>query len=786
MESKFIDYQEPHEDILNLADVELAPVFKMNQKATRVVLLHRKMYKEVEELAKEELKLAGLRIDPIRNVGSRQTFYYNVSILNLETDEEFKVANINSPDKYFHFTWNYGQTKMAFLKLKAESTELWYLDIESKIAEKICTTDINANLGAPFIWLKDDTLLVNILPENRPKLKSNKKDIAHGPFISENEGNISENRTFQDLLKNEIDAFNFEIITKSELWTYKLNGEKKLFRAEANYDGIALSPDGTLLIISEILKPYSFIVPYDRFAYLTYVCDLEGIVITTIAESPVLEKLPQGFMATQKGRRSIRWRSDLPKSLIWVEALDEGDPKIEVPFRDEIFQQNYPFTHTPISIFKTRDRFAGIYFCNEELMLIYDRWWDTRMQRMILVNHTEKSHYVFNERNFQDVYNDPGSFVTKFSDYNTNVLFLDDDRNLYLVGEGYHESGKRPFVDKFQLYTKSISRIYQSDLTDKIEQIVFTPDVANGDIVSIIQSKSTYPNFYKKNIFNHSIKALSKFTNPFTSVQNAHKSVIEYEREDGIKLSATLYLPSDFNFESGEKLPLLMWAYPTEHKDNHTASQKTANENEFIYPFWGSPIFWLSRGFAILDEVAFPIIGTGNNHPNDTYTIQLVENAKAAINAVKALGYIDENKVAVGGHSYGAFMVSMLLTYSDLFAAGIARSGAYNRTLTPFGFQSEERNYWQAKETYNNMNPFIDADKMKTPLLLIHGEQDNNPGTHTMQSERYYAALKANGAIVRLCILPYESHSYAARESILHMLWEQDEWLEKYVKNRKI
>ena len=298
-----------------------------------------------------------------------------------------------------------------------------------------------------------------------------------------------------------------------------------------------------------------------------------------------------------------------------------------------------------------------------------------------------------------------------------------------------------------------------------------------------IESKKEYPNYYIRNIEKDELTPITAFENPFKSLEDVDKRVISYKRDDGLDLEGTLYLPLDY--KEGKEYPMILWAYPREFKDKASASQSTANPNEFVYPYWGSPIYWVTKGYVVLDNAAFPIVGEGEEEPNDTFRTQLVGNAKAAIDAVDNLGYIDRDKVAVGGHSYGAFMTANLLSHSNLFAAGIARSGAYNRTLTPFGFQSEERSYWDSPETYYTMSPFMHADKMKTPLLLIHGVADNNSGTYPLQSERYFNALKGLGAPVRLVMLPKESHGYRAKESIMHMLWEQDQWLDKHVKNKK-
>ena len=390
------------------------------------------------------------------------------------------------------------------------------------------------------------------------------------------------------------------------------------------------------------------------------------------------------------------------------------------------------------------------------------------------------------DRNYQDNYSHPGNPETKRNEYGRYVLDIQND-NIFLLGDGFTEKGQFPFIDEFNLKTKKTKRLYQSNLKDKKEDLNSILDIKKGEILVRMESKNQYPNYYVRNIKNKKAPVqITNFENPFKKIENVHKEVIKYKREDGLELSGTLYLPVGYDMKKKEKLPMIMWAYPAEYKDKSSAGQTTSNPNEFTFPYYGSPIYWVTRGYVVLDDAAFPIVGEGDEEPNDTFVEQLVANAKAAIDAVDKLGYIDRNRVAVGGHSYGAFMTANLLSHCDLFAAGIARSGAYNRTLTPFGFQSEERNYWEAPEVYNTMSPFMSADKMKTPLLLIHGNDDNNSGTYTMQSERYFNALKGFGAPTRLVLLPKESHGYAAKESILHVIWEQDQWLEKYVKNKEI
>jgi len=550
------------------------------------------------------------------------------------------------------------------------------------------------------------------------------------------------------------------------------------------YRGMSFSPDGNYVMITTISKPFSYLVPYSRFPSETSIYNANGDLVKTMLKVPLIEDLPQGFMAERTGMRNLNWRNDKPATLYWAEALDGGDPENKVPFRDEVFEQDAPFNGKVNSLLKTKDRFSSITWGTNTIAIAYDYWWNTRNTRTYLFNpsNSKEEPTLLSDRSYQDIYSDPGDFVYTKNNFNESVLDIKNNK-AYLIGEGYSDAGKFPFIDEMNMKTQKTKRVYQSTLTDKIESISSAINTEDGTFLIRLESKNEFPNYYIRNIKKqNSLTPLTTFENPFKSIQNVKKEVISYKRDDGLDLSGTLYLPTDY--EKGKKYPMILWAYPREYKDKSSAGQNTSNSNEFTYPYYGSPIYWVTRGYVVLDDAAFPIIGEGEEEPNDTFIKQLVANGKAAIDAVDALGYIDRERVAVGGHSYGAFMTANLLAHSNLFAAGIARSGAYNRTLTPFGFQSEERNYWEAPEIYYNMSPFMHADTMKTPLLLIHGEADNNSGTYPLQSERYFNALKGLGAPVRLVMLPRESHGYAAKESILHMLWEQDQWLEKHVKNK--
>ena len=780
-------YQRPPNEILELVDVSLPPRVLIDENKKFMVHLYRDSYKSIIELSNPEIKLAGLRLNPNSNSRSRTNYYNNVMISKMDQiDKSAKqIKGLPKNPKLANIKWSPDQTKIAMTNTKEEGVELWYIDLEKLTAKKLTGPKLNASLGDVITWYQDSkNILAKFKLKNSPDIIDGVDVVPTGPIISSNDGKKAQNRTYQDLLKNEVDEKNFETLARSVLSKVSLKGKTKLLAKKNLYHEIDFSPDGKFILISIIQKPFSYLVPYYRFPMKYAIYSSKGKELTVLHEVPLIEDLPKGFMAVRTGPRNFSWRSDRPSDLIFVEALDGGNPEKDIKYRDEIFEIGYPFKQNKVSLLKTINRFYRIDWCNDTLALGYDYWWNTRNTKTYVFSpsNSNKKPKIIIDRNYQDRYNDPGSFVKRRNFYGKSILAVNEN-NLFLMGDGFRDDGQFPFIDKVDLNSLKKVRLYESSFKDKKEDLLDF-EVDNNMILTRIESASEYPNYFFRDLKTDSLTKITNFENPFLSIMDVSKEVIEYKRSDGIDLSATLYLPKGYDVNKKQKLPMIMWAYPREFKDNKSASQITQNKNEFTFPYWGSPIYWLTRGYVVLDDVSFPIIGEGDTQPNDNFRKQLVDNASSAINRVYELGYIDKQKVAIGGHSYGAFMVANLLSHSKLFAAGIARSGAYNRTLTPFGFQSEERNYWEAPDTYYNMSPFMHAEKVKTPLLLIHGVEDNNSGTYPLQSERYFNALKGLGATTRLVMLPKESHSYRAKESIMHMLWEQDRWLEKYVKNK--
>ena len=781
-----LNYQQPPNEILNLVDVKLPPRVLMDENKKYMVCIYRDAFKTIKELSENEMRLAGLRINPKTNIGSRTNYYKDIKIANLRRKKTVlrKVRGLPTEPRLANFIWSPDQTSIAFTNTTFHGVELWVLNVSGGVVKKLTDANVNANLGDAVNWYQDGkSLLVKLVPGNREEITDSENVIPIGPRISSNDGKKAQNRTYQDLLKNRIDEHNFEQLSLSEIYKVNLYGKKTLWQESDMYRNISFSPNGEFVMVTKIQKPFSYLVPYSRFPSKTIIYTKSGDTVRTLVEVPLIEDLPKGFMAVRKGKRNFSWRNDKPSSVYYSIALDEGDPENKVSFRDEIFQLDAPFQGAPLSLIKTENRYYKILWCNDSVAVANDYWWNNRNTKSYLFSPLNPSDepQIISDRNYQDRYSDPGNFVENRNQYGRYVLALKNGK-IFFLGDGFTEQGQFPFLDQLNINTLEKKRLYESEYTDRMETLQ-RYDIGKDELLVLIQSPTDYPNYYFRYLDKNKLDQITQFDNPFKGLQNVYKDVIKYKREDGLDLSATLYLPADYNQNIKEKLPMIMWAYPREFKDRSSASQTTQNPNKFTYPYWGSPIYWLTKGYAILDNVSFPILGIEDNEPNDDFRNQLVANAKAAIDAVDSLGFINKERVAIGGHSYGAFMVANLLSHSNLFAAGIARSGAYNRTLTPFGFQSEERNYWEAPEIYYQMSPFMHADKIKTPILLIHGEADNNSGTYPLQSERYFNALKGLGVTTRLVILPKESHGYRAKESILHLLWEQDQWLEKYIKN---
>ncbi|SQB26809.1 Uncharacterised protein [Chryseobacterium jejuense] len=645
-----ITYQKPSAEILKLADYERPPAVLMNNKKDWVVFTYRSTYKTLDDLNQQEMKLGGLRINPVTNIASTTTYFNNLKIRKFSDKNEVQVKNLPTGAKIAYVQFSPDEKKLTFTNTTNKGVELWMVDLESATAKKITGDILNANLGTPYLWYNDSqSLLIRTLPQNRPALIDSGKDLPTGPIVSTADGKVSQNRTYQDLLKNPQDEKNFETLVTSEVFNVDLNGNLKKVMNQDMYTGLSFSPDGNYLLSSVIKKPFSYIVPLSRFPMATTVYDTKGNTVKVVNEIPLNEIMPKGFSSVRTGKREMSWRSDVPATLVFTEALDGGDQYKTAEYRDEIFTWEAPFTAAPKSFFKIKQRFEDVDWTNDHYALVSEEWYDTRNTKTFLVDLNNGNSKVIDDRNSQDVYSDPGEFNTVKNQYGRSVVDLKGGK-AYLIGDGFTKDGQHPFIDEMDIQSLKKKRIYTSNLKGAKESIVDILNPSKGEILTTQESSSQYPNFYKKNIKSNKAEAVTHFANPFESIKDVHKEVITYKRNDGVTLTGTLYLPANYDRKAKkEKLPLLIWAYPREYKDKNTAGQSTQNDNDFTFPYYGSFVYWVTKGYAVLDNAAFPIIGEGKTEPNDTFITQLVADADAAINAVDQLGYIDKKKVAVGG-----------------------------------------------------------------------------------------------------------------------------------------
>lgn len=784
-----LGYQMPPKAIADLIDAPPTPAASLSPSRDVMLLLGRVSLPSIEEVAQKELRLAGIRINPRTNGSSRSSHFNSMKIKMVDGGIEKEIEGLPDNPKIENISWSPDGSQVVFTITKAMGLELWTTDLKKAKAKKLTAANLNDAMGGlPYSWFSDSKTVIykEINPNRGITPQENIKPI--GPTIQSNEGKAAPVRTYQDLLKNRHDETLFEYYTVSKLMKVNLEtGEIRPFGKTGIVKGISTSPDGNYVMIYTVQRPFSYTVPFSRFPFDVDIYDKDGNEVVKLAQIPSAENIPKGFGATRTGPRNFTWRSDAPATIYWVEAQDGGDPKKEAKIRDKMFFKSAPFKSVPQAGLIFELRYGGIIWGNNGLAMSSEWEWETRREITSSWNPSapNEGKKVIFDRSWEDRYNSPGSFETHRNKYGRGVLLTSGGgKTLYLSGQGASSEGNRPFVDKFDLTTKKSTRLWRSE-APFYEVPLEILDIEKGSILTRRESNEEPPNYFIKDIHSKKNKQLTFFKNPYESLKGVKKELVKYHRKDGIELTGILYTPSGYNAKNDQRLPVLMWAYPREYKSAKAASQVSNSPHEFTRLYWASPIFWVTQGYAVFDDFGMPIIGEGEKEPNESFRKQLVMDAEAAIEKIVDMGIADKNRLVVGGHSYGAFMTANLLAHCDLFAAGIARSGAYNRTLTPFGFQSEERTFWETPKTYFKMSPFMHADKIKTPLLLIHGNADNNSGTYPMQSERFYAALKGHGATVRLVMLPHESHGYQARESIMHMLWEMTKWMDKYVKNKK-
>ncbi len=778
-------YQQPPDVVARILDAPATPTALPSPDKQLIVLLERPGLPSIAEISAPEHRLAGIRLDPRNSGPSRQNPARGMSVVPMRGGAPQPIAMSLPADGGISNTmWSPNGKLVAFVVVTDEALTLWVADPTARTARQVSPRRLNAVLGAPCDWADDTALICRTVPEGRGAEPA-APTVPSGPIVQEAlSGREDRVATYQDLLKSPHDERVFEHYATSQLARIALDGRVTNIGVPSIITGASPSPDGAWILVTSIARPFSYAVPYSYFPTRIEVWTPTGVVAKSVATRPLLERVPWGGDAVQAGPRSPSWRSDAAATLTWLEALDGGDPTRTAAKRDRLVALDAPFTATPRTLLETEWRARGVTWARANLAIARESNSRQRKARVWTFDPSgTAAPRMLWERGTEDRYADPGNFMTTRDARGQSVLRLTPDgRAAFLVGTGASAEGDRPFLDRFDLASGQTARLFRS-AAPYYETVVDLLDDRGQRLLTRRESVTEPPNYFARDLARRIAPiAITAFADPAPQFANVKREQVRYTRADGVQLQATIYLPPGYDKERDGPLPFLLWAYPREFGSADAASQVSGSPYRFTRPGGSSHLFALLQGYGVMDDPTMPIIGMDGKEPNDTYVPQLVASAQAAVDHIVGLGVADRERIAVGGHSYGAFMTANLLAHTKLFRAGIARSGAYNRTLTPFGFQGEERSYWQAPELYEQMSPFTFANQIKTPILLIHGMADNNTGTFPIQSERMFAALKGNGGTTRYVQLPAESHGYAARESVGHTLHEMLGWLDQYVK----
>ncbi|MEM9948036.1 MAG: prolyl oligopeptidase family serine peptidase [Cyanobacteria bacterium P01_D01_bin.36] len=778
-------WQIPPEPIASMLDVSPLPVVALSPNADWIVELGRTKLPAITELAEPKVAVAGLQINPDTWEPAKAGYYRSLALRRWD-EEEARPIDLPSNARIRNLQWSYSGEYLAFTLTSVDDAEkmgvsLWVLDMEKGEARSLTGPILNDASGGPLRWLPDHSFICKVRVESG--LPPSEPAIPIGPIIEENLGRVAPARTYTNLLENPHDEALLEYYLTSALVHVSLEGTQTQLTEPDLFRSVSVSPDGEWIKVSTNHRPFSYQVPLSRFPRRTEILDRQGKSVYAVADLPLAEEISINFDSVRPGKRATGWRADKPATLYWVEALDGGDAREESEYRDAVYTLSAPFIEEPQLFWRSNMRYNGLVWGNGETALAYEAMYNTREVKTwrLTPDDSAIAPQLLETRNFQDAYAHPGEPSMTRGEFGWQTLLLSPEGDMYLNGRGASAEGVRPFLDKLYLATGEKERLWQST-TEGFSRVNRVLDENANQLVIRRQSKTEPGNYWLHDREKSEDVPLTRFEDPLPWYRNIHKEIVRYKRADGLELSGTLYLPPDYDLERDGPLPTVLWVYPEEHKSRETASQVTRSENTFSRPSRTSPMNLLTQGYALLSGASMPIIGEGEAEPNDTYLEQLIGGAEAAVEYLVGRGVSARDRIAIGGHSYGAFTTANLLAHTDLFRAGIARSGAYNRSLTPFGFQGEQRNYWDATETYNRMSPFTYADKINHPLLLIHGAADNNSGTYPMQTERLYEAMKGLGGTVRYVSLPYEEHGYRSQEAVGHVLWEMVQWLDTYVK----
>jgi dipeptidyl aminopeptidase/acylaminoacyl peptidase len=796
-------YNQPPKNILDVMHAPSPPVPRVSPTQDAILLVSWQDYPSIARVSTPFLRLAGVRVEPKNHSKHDTPGGYGITpcarsfeLVHAADGSQIPIALPEGACPGAPM-WAADGKRFAFVNLAPDAVELWIGDSKSGKIHKVPGVRLNPMFNDEMQWMPDQkTLLVKLLPEGMGAPPP-EPVVPAGPSIQETTGEKGESSTYEnrDTLRNKHDEDVFDYYAASQLALVDAaTGAITPVGKPGNYDLVAAAPDGQHILVAAIHKPYSYVTTYDRFPREVEVWDTSDrarVQVHTVASLPLADRVP--IAGVPVGPRDFSWRATEPATLVWAEALDGGDWKVKVPARDKILLQKAPFNSPAVEITRTEQRYIGFSWGEQADTAFLNQYDENRHWRrtfLINVDAQQPKQRLIWDLSTDEKYANPGNPVKRQLPNGTSVVREEAD-SIYLSGIGASPDGDRPFLDRLDLNTLKSERLFRSD-KDCYEQFLSFTGPDTRAFLTWHQSPTDPPNAFVRSlgksaindapageaIFTSSSVALTHIPDPAPAVRAIKKRLVKYKRADGLDLSFTLYTPP--GYKEGTRVPTILYAYPLDYADASKAGQVAGSQETFTQ--LRQYRLLLLAGYAIIDNASFPIVGDPKK-AYDTYLEQLVADAKAAVDEAVRLGVADPDRIGVTGHSHGALMTANLVAHSDLFRAGVATSGSYNKTLTPFGFQNERRSVWEASDVYLKVSPFFSADKLKTPLLIVHGAEDANPGTTPIQSSKLYEAIRGNGGTTRLVFLPYEPHWYTAMESNEQLVYEMLRWFDKYVKN---
>jgi dipeptidyl aminopeptidase/acylaminoacyl peptidase len=796
-----LGYNLPPDNILSVMRAPSPPVPFVSPTSDSILLVTWQEYPPIARVSAPFLRLAGARIEP-KNHSKHDTLGgYGITPcatgFELVRVADGKQTPVPLPGGMCPGgpEWAADGKRFAFVNIAADSVQLWIGDASTGSVNEIPGVHLNPMLGQEMQWMPDQkTLLVKLVPRSNDSPPQAVNGLA-GPSIQETNGQKGQSSTYEtrDTLGNSHDEDLFDYFALSQLaFVDSVTFAVTPFGKAANYESLDPAPDGRHILVTTIHKPYSYVVAYDRFPKEVEVWDTSDcskVTVHTVVSLPMADRVP--IRGARTGPRDFSWRATEPATLVWAEALDGGDWKVNVPHRDKILLQKAPFTSPAAEIGRTEQRYFGLRWSEQPSIALLEeldmnRHW--RRTFIIDVDNPQATPRLLWDLSTDDRYKNPGFPVYRQRQDGVRVIRQEAD-SIFLSGAGSSPDGDRAFLDRLDLKTLKTERLFRSDKNAYERFLSFTGPGAHA-FLTWHQSPIDPPNAVTRTLgpsrdapdgeaaFGSTAVALTHIPDPTPQVRAIKKRLVTYKRGDGLDLSFTLYTPP--SYQEGIRLPTILYAYPRDYAQSSTAGQVVGSQQTFTS--LQRYRLLLLAGYAIIDNASFPIVGDPKK-AYDTYLEQLIADAKAAVDEGVRLGVVDPNRVGATGHSHGALMTVNLVAHSDLFRAGVATSGAYNKTLTPFGFQNERRSVWEATDVYLKVSPYFSADKLKAPILIMHGAEDANPGTTPLQSIKLYEAIRGNGGTARLVMLPHEPHHYTAMESNEQEVYEMVRWFDKYVKN---